>query len=132
MAPANEFARRIRARAQQVNWGANDVVKRAALAIDKAVVFATPVDTGRARSNWRAALGGPFTSELEETSAMGAINQAESVINARGPGETIYISNNVPYIQRLNDGWSAQAPAGFVEQAMTVGRRIVQDARLLK
>jgi hypothetical protein len=132
MAPANEFSRRIRKRSQEINWGANDVVKRAALAIDKAVIFATPVDTGRARSNWRAALGGPFTKQLDETSATGAIGQAESVINGRGPGQTIYISNNVPYIRRLNEGWSAQAPAGFVEDAMLIGRRIVREAKLFK
>jgi formaldehyde-activating enzyme involved in methanogenesis len=28
------------------------------------------------------------------------------------------VSNNVPYINRLNEGHSAQAPAGFVQQAV--------------
>ena len=34
--------------------------------------------------------------------------------------DTVYISNNLPYIQRLNDGYSQQAPENFVESAVQV------------
>lgn len=37
--------------------------------------------------------------------------------------DTIYISNALPYIRRLNDGWSTQAPAGFIDAAVQVGTR---------
>ena len=33
---------------------------------------------------------------------------------------SIYITNNVPYIDRLNNGWSQQSPAGFVDKAVQV------------
>ena len=32
-----------------------------------------------------------------------------------GKSTNIVISSNVPYMARLNRGWSAQAPAGFIE-----------------
>lgn len=50
----------------------------------------TPVDTGYARSRW--------------------------VIAELGPN--IDIVNDAPYIMRLNDGWSKQAPMGFIERCI--------------
>ena len=29
-----------------------------------------------------------------------------------------FITNNLPYIKRLNEGWSKQAPAHFIEQVI--------------
>lgn len=67
---------------------------RRALAEDVAsrLRAATPVDTGRARDGWT----------IEES-----------------PGPQTHIRNDVPYVGRLNDGGSAQAPAGFVERALS-------------
>jgi hypothetical protein len=124
------FGDRIRKRAVEVEKGVTEAVRKAALAIDRRVVFATPVDTGRARANWRAALGGPFTKELDSTDAGAAISQAQGVIAGSKPGQAIYISNNVPYIVRLNEGSSAQAPAGFVEDALLAGAEIIRKAKV--
>ena len=89
-------------------------VRRAALAADAALVRATPVDTGRARSNWIPSLNSPDYRIVD-------INQkpdlAAAVANMK-PTDTIFITNSLPYIRRLNDGYSAQAPAGFVQAAV--------------
>ena len=37
----------------------------------------------------------------------------------RGMGP-VYVTNNVPYIEKLNRGWSAQAPAAFVEAQIQI------------
>lgn len=87
------------------------------------------MDTGRARSNWIAAIGGPASSVIDAyapgdagstagANTQSAIDQAESVISGYNYGEEIHLTNNLPYIQRLNDGYSAQAPANFVEMAV--------------
>ena len=55
----------------------------------------TPVDTGRARSQWR---------------------RYKDVNIGRGETQEV-ISNSVPYIQRLDEGYSKQAPAGIVNPA---------------
>ena len=36
------------------------------------------------------------------------------------PGDTLYITNSVPYIGRLEEGWSVQAPAGIAGRALSV------------
>lgn len=113
-----------------------------ALAVDQALVLATPVDKGRARSNWQVSVGRPILAEIEpyapgdklglgETAnASGALEQARAAL-ARDIGEEpIYITNNVEYINVLNAGHSAQAPAGFVEEALAAGLAVVRGMKL--
>jgi len=92
--------------------------QRVALDIDQRLVLATPVDTGRARSNWLASLGTPRTDEVGTRDAQSAISEAAGVIDQAADFPVIYLSNNLPYIQRLNDGSSKQAPAAFVQTAI--------------
>lgn len=101
----------------------------------------TPVDVGTARSNWIVTLGraalntraafSPFSSRHrggdggsigETRNQAGVVWSASSAIGANKNGQDIYISNNLPYIQRLNEGWSDQAPAGFIQAAVLAGR----------
>lgn len=89
----------------------------------------TPVDTGRARSNWIVSLGSPVRDERPPffegskgstgaQNAQVAIQEGSDTIQGRQLGQDIWISNNVKYIGKLNEGSSAQAPAGFVEAAI--------------
>ena len=87
------------------------------------LVLATPVDTGRAKGNWRVGVNFDPIEEVDTKSKTGSIairlGQSE-IASAKGQGYVdIVIANNLPYIQRLNDGWSEQAPAKFVEKAIT-------------
>lgn len=106
-----------------VSNNADRLVRRCALAVDAAVVIATPVDTGRARANWQVEVGQEATGVLDEVdkSGQGALATGARVIQSYKGGSSINLTNNLPYIERLNDGWSAQAPAGFVERAVQIG-----------
>lgn len=55
------------------------------------VVPRTPIDQGQARRGWQQ----------------------------RQSGKNVYVENNVPYIERLERGYSRQAPRGFVKQAIS-------------
>lgn len=143
MATLRQFAARIRRRSKQVEDGVDRLVKKVALAVDQAVVLSTPVDTGRARSNWRVGVGSPERGTIEpyapgnrlgvgETAnASAALAQAKGAIPTRRQGQDIYISNNLDYIEPLNEGSSAQAPAQFVEEAVAVGRDLVRRTRVI-
>lgn len=134
MASLGDFVRRISKRAEKVETNVNRVVREMALAVDSTVVLSTPVDTGRARANWLASLGAAITEpiEAEDKSGGATIANARGVIDQRRQDQDIVISNNVPYIQRLNDGWSAQAPAGFVDKAVLAGIRSLQGKSIVK
>ena len=83
----------------------------------------TPVDTGWARANWIAQIGSPVTEAAGSPENVGEASSAQSAglgsvlayKLARGP---VFISNNVPYIIRLNEGHSKQAASGFVQAAI--------------
>ncbi|HEX2242748.1 MAG TPA: hypothetical protein VHK27_05760 [Gammaproteobacteria bacterium] len=100
------------------------------------IVYATPVGDpalwqskapaaytpGHARFNWHCSIGAKSTGELDGFDTIGAtVMLREMKFIARWAKDKkrpqLHIQNNVPYIERLNDGWSSQAPAGFVEKA---------------
>jgi hypothetical protein len=123
--------------ANNVRRNAVATQRATALLVDQVVVSATPVLTGRARSNWLVGLGSPVRRVVEtlgNAALSASISAARARINSSKEGETIWLSNNLSYIQRLNQGSSAQAPAGFVERAVETARvalrrrlRILQD-----
>jgi len=81
------------------------------------VIYKTPVDTGRARGNWQSSIGQPLASQspiLDKTGNI-AFAAGAAVLAQLRPFQTFWLSNNLPYIERLEDGWSKrQAPNGFV------------------
>ena len=127
MASLRDFGKRMIERAKQFEIGMDRAVKKVALAVDQTVVLATPVDTGRARSNWVIGLKTPSRRKVdpyapgsnlgtgESANASASIGVARAKINARKPGDDIYISNNLEYIMELNNGSSRQAPRNFIE-----------------
>lgn len=88
-------------------------VKRTTKKMAKDVVSRSPVDTGRFKSNWNAALNSPDIS-IDKTEGGGFT----SVINSLKIGDKFYFTNNLPYALRLEYGWSDQAPGGMVRLAI--------------
>ena len=136
------FSKRMLSISRNVPLEANRIKKQVARAVNAAVVNGTPVDTGKARSNWIATLGSPADIVLmpyfptshggigETANASAAIEHAELVIDGVVPGQTINFTNNVDYIALLNTGWSNQAPAMFVEHAIDVGIATIQNVHV--
>jgi hypothetical protein len=134
------LARRMNQIANQVETRAPQVVRHIANAMVPVLVYATPVLTSRARANWQAGIGmvpqsvlfsepdKPPSPDYGGRAAVAAILGTVAIY----PGGTyLAIANNVPYIQRLNRGWSAQAPAAFVQQSVAVGLRALRRFRIL-
>lgn len=67
-------------------------VRFVSLKVLRGIKERTPIDTGRARNSW----GADIWTETDN-------------------GWTIIQGSRVVYFQRLNEGWSKQAPAGFVD-----------------
>lgn len=137
-----QFSIRIRKLGSNVETNAVKLVRKVALSVDSTVVMGTPVDTGRARSNWQVEIGKPARGTVEayapgkEGSTGGqnaqiALALGAGVIATYKGGESIHLTNNLPYIAALNRGHSAQAPSGFVETAVLDGVAQVKGAKLL-
>lgn len=90
------------------------VARAAAEEVARRVVLKSPVDTGRFRANWNLSFQAPDTS-TRDSSANDAPARAAAKLTQYRTGQTIYITNGLPYAGRLEfDGWSKQAPAGMV------------------
>ncbi len=82
----------------------------------------TPVDTGWARANWIPNIGAPLPlptgSRESVTTAPQEAGKIAVLSYSAKSKQPIYISNAVPYILRLNEGSSRQAPRAFVQAAI--------------
>jgi len=95
-------------------------VRKIALELFSRVILKSPVDTGRFRGNWQVAIGAlpNGTLELEDRTGQATISAATARTAGVEAGDVIYLTNNLPYAQRLEEGYSQQAPAGMV--ALTI------------
>ena len=93
-----------------------EVVQKLGLDLLRRIVLKTPVDTGRARGNWFVTIGSPSGAVSQGTDPGGqaSIARGSAVITGLTKPQAIWISNNLPYIVRLENGHSRQAPAGMV------------------
>lgn len=130
-----DLADRLERKAKAIDEAASENAVDTALAIVGDLAYKTPVDTSQALSNWIVTLESPSGQRIaphfpglqgstQRASAAETLNLAKLVLRNKKPGQAIFITNNLPYIRRLNDGYSAQAPAGFVERAVLIGRKM--------
>lgn len=92
------------------------VARQVSFKLFSAVIKASPVDTGRFRMNWQTAGAVAPSGVIDGTDKGGAaaIGDAASYIFAASDWNEFTLTNNLPYAERLEYGWSNQAPQGFV------------------
>ena len=134
--------------------GIEQDIQETALASLRNVVQASPVgdpDTwqnpdgappgyvgGHMRRNWVVSLDA-FSNVIRGTEGKGggkaaatseAINQGSRRIEqSTKRTRRIILQNNVPYANRLNNGWSEQAPVNFVEMAVAAAVNVGRNER---
>lgn len=141
----DRLSRKMRQTAIQIETGATAMTRKVALVIDQTLVIATPVDTGRARSNWVVEVGKQPTRDTREpyspgdhgstgaANASAAIAQGQRAVMAYNrEDEYIFITNNLHYIKDLNEGKSPQAPPGFVQTAIARGVSVARGFTILR
>lgn len=92
---------------------AEDVVTLTALQLQSSMVQMSPVRTGRFKGNWQIGLDA-VNFNIEDAPLSDAVGRTAAVLPSWIPGQTIYLTNSLPYARRLEYGWSKQAPQGMV------------------
>lgn len=103
---------------KKVEGTLTETMRTVALDAFAGIGLATPVKSGRARANWNIAVNTVDRSTTQDTTQPDYIGEAQAATENLKISDTINISNNLPYIRRLNNGYSKQAPASFVEMAV--------------
>ena len=95
-------------------------IRAIAIQILNVVVETSPVDTGRFRNNNMVSLDAPDLSETEQVDPSGviALQRGIGVISKAANYGVIYIQNNLPYAEALENGHSKQAPTGIYANAL--------------
>jgi hypothetical protein len=122
--------------ARKIEDNAGEIVEDTSISVGKAVVAATPVLTGFARSNWVASKGSvPNMMRRPARGQVETVEEIRTAVNGVGADGTVTIANGgekVPYLGRLNAGSSAKAPAGFVKIAALAGAAAAAAGTLLR
>ncbi len=105
------------------------VMRQVSIKLFSAIIKASPVDTGRFRMNWMASGGTPAAGTTDATDKSGniAIGNATSFVLKAANWHEFTLTNNLPYAQRLEYGWSQQAPAGVVRTNVSRFQQLINE-----
>lgn len=103
----------------QLNELAEEEIKKFTGDLFRAAVKFSPVYTGSFRASWRVSFNIPREDVTNRDNPAAPIRGA----SFRWPsgfklGDTVIVSNNQPYAERLEYGWSKQAPLGILSLAI--------------
>ncbi|QHJ00115.1 HK97 gp10 family phage protein [Xylophilus rhododendri] len=110
------FAAQIALFASKTKLGMDTVVRKVAFDLGSALVIKSPVDSGRFKNNWQIGVGSVNLAidSANDPSGAAALTRLAASIATVKAGGVLYLTNSLPYAQRLEYGWSKQAPAGMV------------------
>jgi hypothetical protein len=117
-----KFKRSFSALLKRVGDKADLVVRKTALELLTGMVEKSPVDTGRFRGAWVCGIGvvNNDNEQPEDKSGSSSIARTAAALPAWKPGQTIWLTNSLPYSRVLEFGredgspGSKQAPGGMV------------------
>lgn len=123
------FASDVEAYAKKAGASLDETSRAIVLELFGSVIKDTPVDTGRAKGNWQTTIGTPASGTVDRLGESEALSDVNQQTASFGAGKVIYLSNNLPYIYRLEyDGWSQQAPGGMLRKNVARIQQIVAKA----
>ena len=137
------FTADISAFVRHANGNMDQVVRKIILDLGTRIVEKSPVGDatywssppppgyvgGRFRANWQYQFGVVPSGVKDEISPTGAVSITSLLKVMTGPTRGIhFIANNLPYAQRLENGWSRQAPRGMVGLTLGEFQNIVRGS----
>ena len=81
--------------------------KKVAFGLSEDIIMATPVDSGRARGNWFPEINTFSNQEdlkADDKKGSKAISKTKAKVRALKLGQTFTLTNNLPYIEKLEYG----------------------------
>jgi hypothetical protein len=85
---------------------------------------------GHFRANWQLGVGVRPAGEVAGVDPAGknTLGRIIAEVPEQAAGKVYWLANNTPYSQRIEHGWSRQAPQGLVGLTVVQFQRIVKDA----
>lgn len=124
------FVLKIGAFVRKAKGNLNAVGRKVVLDLGTRVILRSPVKTGRFRANWQYGESARPRGVLIDVDKNGTatIRKLTGAVGPEAMGKVHWLTNNLPYARRLEDGWSKQAPIGMVGVTVVEYQAIVRDA----
>ena len=138
------FSLDLQAFAKKAGARADLVVKRVVAGMAESVIEMSPVGDGvywrrpppkgyvggRFRGNWDYGFNAAPKQQFDVVDKTGAMSMGRVLmgLSAAPTAGIHYIANNLPYAERLENGWSRQAPVGMVGVTVLKFQGIVRGA----
>jgi hypothetical protein len=112
----SKFTLDIQAYVAKAKKNPETVMRSVSLKLFSAIIKGSPVKSGRFRMNWQTTGVTPATGLIAGVDPTGnkAVNSAATYITNSPNWYQFTLTNNLPYAERLEYGWSKQAPTGIV------------------
>lgn len=125
----SKFTLDIQAFVSKAKKNPETVMRSVSLKLFSAIIKASPVDTGRFRGNWQTTGVTPATGLIAGVDPTGnkAVNSAATFITNAPGWDTFTLTNNLPYAERLEYGWSKQAPVGMVRVNIARFQQLINE-----
>lgn len=123
---------------------ADKVVRKVVIDMGSSIIMKTPVGDpdywqspppkgyvgGRARANWQYGNGAMPGGAIDNVDPSGGATIGKIVAGvSTSPSASVHwIANSLPYINRLEDGYSRQAPAGMLKLTVEEFKQTVERA----
>lgn len=149
MSDLSSLQNRMNLRAKAFKQVVGVIMRTYTFEIGREIITDTPQDTGRAASNWRVGIGRPTRQNINPYSPgkhlglgnAANVNPAVSLLAKRLQGfkvsgdNVIFISNNVPYISKLDAGVASKQTRPLIvkrgiKRGIKVARRRLTRKRL--
>lgn len=117
--------------AEKLNQRMNKLVRGTLIGMTSKIIERSPVDTGRFRANWQLSIGHPAVTDVSSNDKSGARakRNAAQTINTTKIGRVFYLTNNLPYAEMLEFGWSKQAPYGMVRRTLAEYAKFFREGK---
>ena len=117
------------------------VVRGTVIGMFSRIVKRSPVDTGRFRGNWQISIDAPARGQLStvekgkvepnpSSNPSGSNTATEGAFKVQKspfPRSAYFITNNLPYSEKLEFGSSEQAPNGLVRITVAEFERVIRE-----
>ncbi|ELZ3649981.1 HK97 gp10 family phage protein [Salmonella enterica] len=112
----SKFTLDIQAFCEKAKKNPETVVRSVSLKLFSAIIKSSPVDIGLFRGNWQTSGATPATGLVAGVDPTGdkAVTKAYTYIGNAPNWYEFTLTNNLPYAERLEYGWSKQAPTGML------------------
>lgn len=140
-----DFRLQLKSFAEKTKGRIDQVTRKVVFEMGSSLVFKSPVGDGsywinkpppgyvggRFRANWQLGVGAIdyTTSEAVDPTGDSTLGDLFAKVADEPAAQVFYLTNSLPYAQRLEDGWShRQAPNGMVALTVLEFRQFVSNA----